>query len=773
MDYWDMRRDLLYQNSKGGKPYYYYWNPNDLPSEISLQEWKNYTSNPAEDPLEEWFMRIDHYPIEQQNFLAGKTTNFYDEVIGKGIRQDYNLSVGGALENIQYYMSVGYLNNEGIIKGDAFSTVRTRLNLDFKVTDWFNIGTNTQFAYRDESVVEASLSMLSKMSPYGNMYNDDGSLVMYPHEHQGSRNPLEDYVGQDRLRDINSLFSVLYADLKLPFGITYRLSYQPRFAFTKDFNFWSSDTYTGRNTYKNGYGTRSLTNSYSWMLDNLLKWNKTFGVHNFDVTLLANAERNKSWLTYQYNSEFAPNQNLGYNALQFGAKPGLSNTDNISSGDALMARLNYTLLNKYLLTASIRRDGYSAFGQKNPRAVFPAFAFAWKINEEPFYNIPWMDRLKLRLSWGENGNREIGAYSALAQMGAVLNLNAGGNVETGVYNTRLANPNLVWERTESYNLGIDVGLLGNRIDLVLDAYMSKTHDLLLNRQLPRITGFTSITSNLGVLANRGIEATLNTMNITRTNFSWRSSLIFSLNRNEIEELWGDYGDYKILNTEQYGELPDFQNKWFPGYARDIIWDYERIGIWQLDEAEDAVSYGLVPGDYKAADVDGDGDYSQFEDKKFIGYTVPRYCWGLTNEFDVYKNFSISVFVRADLGHIREIPNTGNRSEHNRYNDWSWDYWSPENPGAKFQRNTYPDNLSQFEGSIRPFEPAGFLRVQDLSLVYNVRMDKVKRLLPFQSLRIMLTGRNLMTFTKWPGFDPEASGTTPMPKTFTFGIDMSL
>ena len=773
MDYFNMRRDLLYENSKGVKQYYYYWNPDDLPNDVSVEQWRNYSPNPLADPLQEWFQRIDHFPIEEENFKKGRTTNFYDEVIGSGLRQDYSLSVGGGSENAKYYMSIGYLNNEGIIKGDEFSAVRTRLNLDFKVTDWLNLGTNTQFSYRDESVVQASLSMLARMSPYGVMYNDDGSPVMYPHEHPSSRNPLENYLGQDRLRDINSLFSVLYADVKLPFGITYRISYQPNFSFTKDFNFWSSDTFTGMSTYKNGYGTRDLTNAYGWQLDNLLKWNKTFGAHNFDITLLANAERNKSWTTEQYNSEFAPNQNLGFGALQFGAKPGLENSDLVSSGDALMARLNYTLLDRYLFTASFRRDGYSAFGQKNPRATFPAFALAWKIDSESFYNVSWMERLKLRFSWGENGNREIGAYSALAQMGAVINLNSAGNVETGVYNTRLANPNLVWERTASFNVGLDIGLFKNRIDMTIDAYDAETHDLLLNRQLPRITGFSSITSNLGVLGNQGIEATIRTVNYTRPNLSWRTTVVFSLNRNKIEELWGDFGNFKILNKDQYGELPDFQNQWFPGYARDIIWDYNRIGIWQLDEAENAVSFGLVPGDYKASDVNQDGDYTQFEDKKFIGYTEPRHRWGITNDFDIYKNFSLSFFIRADLGHLRSVPNLGNRSEFNRYNDWAWGYWSPENPDSKFQRNTYPDNLSQFEGSIRVFEPAGFLRLQDLSLSYNVDMTKLRRILPLQSLRILFTGRNVITMTKWPGFDPEASGTTPMPKTFTFGIDISL
>jgi hypothetical protein len=245
-----------------------------------------------------------------------------------------------------------------------------------------------------------------------------------------------------------------------------------------------------------------------------------------------------------------------------------------------------------------------------------------------------------------------------------------------------------------------------------------------------------------------------------------------MNRNKILELWGDYGDYKLLNEERYGELPDFANFWFPGYARDIVWNYERIGIWQMDEMDEAAKYQLQPGDYKVTDVNGDFKMTQFEDRKFIGYTAPRHRWGFTNEVDLYKNISISLFIRADLGHIRDVPITGNKSTHDRRNEWAWGYWSPENPTAEFQKNNWPDNTSRFGLGITPYIPTGFLRVQDLSISYNVPQDKLQRVLPLQSLRILLTGRNLYTITNWKGFDPE-SANTPMPKTLTLGVDISL
>lgn len=768
--YLDMHRDYLTQIAGKTVPYGYYFSPDELPDGITVDQWRNFSANPAANNEDEWISRIGLFPIEIENYKAGKTTDFYDLVIGPALRQDYSLGVGGGSKDFKYYFSTGYLNNEGIIKGDEFSTIRVRLNLDLKVTDWLSIGTNTQFASRDQSAVPANLNLLSQQSPYGSMWNEDGTLRRSPNDYT-LNNPLENYYGQDRLNKINTLFSTLFATVKLPFGVQYKISFQPNLAFSKDYNFWSSNTTTGSSSYVGGFGTRSESSSYSWLLDNLLTWNKRIGIHHFDLTLLANAEVSKGWSSYQENSDFAPNENLIYNALQFGSRPGVSNNDSWASGDALMARLNYTLLDKYLITASVRRDGYSAFGQKNPRATFPAFAFAWKISDESFYKIPWMNQLKLRLSWGENGNRDIGAYTALARLGSVLRYD-GSNVQTGVYNTSLANPGLRWERTQSTNIGLDIGLFQNRVNMTVDVYDATTIDLLMNRKLPVITGFSSITTNLGELGNRGLDISINTVNITNRDFEWRSGLIFSMNRNKIKRLWGDMGDYTLLGESHSGELPDFSNKWFPGQAKDVVWDYDVIGIWQLNEESDAAVYGLAPGEYKAVDVNKDGKYVQLDDKKFIGYTAPRYRIGWRNEFTFFKNWQASVFLRADLGHIRSMPFlTTNKSVFGRINTWALPYWSVENPINDYQRYTYPDNLGKYGGGIIIYKPTGFVRVQDVTLSYNFPTNITQRV-KLNSLRVFGSIRNFLTFTDWPGFDPE-SDMTPMPKVFTLGLNLTL
>jgi len=764
-DYLTMHRDVLRQNFPT-RPYYYFFKPEDLPGDISIDEWMNYSANPASNPMDEWMGRINMYPIEIENYKAGKITNFYKEIINPGIRQDYNLSAGGATENLNYYWSIGYLDNEGIVTGDKFNTIRSRVNIDLKVTEWLNVGTNTQFALRDHTAVPASVGGLGLMSPYGSIWNEDGKLRKYPNDYSLVGNPLANYYEQDQYYKINTLFANLFAQFELPFGFNYRISFNPTFSFTKQYNFWS-DYISG----VGGKGERNDSSLSEWMLDNLLKWNKEFNIHKFDLTLLASAETNYSWWSTHYNSQFAPSENLIFHALQFGALPGLKDNDEKSTGDALMARLNYTLLDKYLFTGSIRRDGYSAFGQKNPHATFPALAFAWKISEESFLNISWLSRLKLRLSWGINGNREIGKYSALAQLGSELGWNTEG-LESGVYNTTLANPNLMWEETESYNIGLDMGLLNNRIDISIDAYDATTYNLLLNRQLPAITGFTNIMSNLGKLGNKGIESTINTVNINTNNLNWRSQLVFSLNRNKIIELWGDYGNYRLLGEDHTGELPDFQNRYFPGYSRDIIWDYDVTGVWQLDKTEEAAAYKLVPGDYKAVDVIEDNNYRQLDDKKFIGYRTPQYRIGLKNDFTFLKNFTASVFIRADMNYLAPMGFlTGDQSTYDRRNVWGLGYWSPENPTNDYQRYAFPNNLSKYEGGITIYKPNGFVRVQDISLSYNLPSTAARYLL-LNSMRIFANIRNLFTFTNYPGFDPE-SGMAPMPKTFTLGVDLSL
>ncbi|MCW3107482.1 MAG: SusC/RagA family TonB-linked outer membrane protein [Segetibacter sp.] len=765
--YLDYRRDVL-RGWGTGLPDYYFFNPNDLPQGVTLDQWRKASNNPQSDNTLEWLGRLRFFPTEIKNYVAGKSVDWYDKVMQKGIRQSYDLSLSGGSDKFTYFWSGGYDNNEGIIAGDQWSTVRTRLNFDFKLTNWLNIGMNSSFSTRNEGGVVADLAGMYSSSPYGSEYDSTGKLNWYPGDYTGQRNPLINNKGQSRSNRTNSLFSNLYTKVRLPFGLDYQLSFQPHYQFAHDYNFWpSATTIIGGSTHQNGYGTREESRQYEWIIDNILHWKKKFGPHNLDLTLLYSGEAHQDWYSLLTNENFKPNQNLGFDALQFGTNPSLTNNDTKTTGAASMARMNYSLLDKYLLTLSIRRDSYSAFGQKHPSANFPAAAFAWKISEEKFFKIDWINQMKLRLSWGSNGNRSIGAYSSLAQVVPNLYYN-GSAVVVGVSNNSLANPDLAWERTASVNMGLDFGLLKNRLSGTAEFYNMTTTNLLMTRILPSITGFNSITTNLGAVKNKGFELTLNSVNIRTHDFNWNSSVVFSMNRNKIKNLFGDYKDVVVNGQTIKQEVPDYTNGWFPGQAIDVVWNYKTTGIWQVKEAAQAAVYRMVPGDIKSLDVNKDGTYQALDDKMFIGYSQPRYRLGLRNDFTLYKNLTLSFFIRADLGQIGAMPEAlHNGSEgYDRININALPYWTPDNPTNDFPRLL--TNINSYGGGIMFYKPRSFVRIQDLSVSYNLL--SLKRL-HLTTARVFASVRNLYTFDKWPGWDPE-SGNLPMPKTFTVGLNFS-
>ena len=751
-------------------PEYHYLSPDNLPADISLDEWRSTVPNPNADDEVEWLNRLNFYRGEIEAYQTGNTTDWHNEVMRTGIRQESDLSVSGGTDNARYFWSVGYTDNEGIIRGDEFSVVRSRLNVDFDVTNWLKVGANVQFSGRDESAIAANLGQMQIVTPFGKLRDESGDLVWYPGDSENAQNPLIDTYGQEKERKINSLFSSVFADVKLPFGINYRLSYQPRIQTIRDYNYWSPKTIVGSRSYDNGRATRLDYHQYEWMIDNLLKWNKEFGNHNFDVTFLYNAEKNSVWQTSTTNNTFYPSPSLGFSGIQFGINPALSASDSEITGDGLMGRINYSYLSKYLLTMSVRRDGFSAFGQENPRAVFPAAAFAWVLSEEKFFNLQDVNQLKLRTSWGLNGNRDIGGYAALAQLSS-NQYSDGTNLLIGVSNSTLANRSLIWEETESLNFGIDASLLNYRLNISVDYYDMDTRNLLVRRILPSTTGFSNVTTNIGKLGNQGIELTVGSVNVSSSAFEWRTDLNFSINRNKLKNLFGEYGDYVLEGKELYGEVPDYENEWFIGRPIDAIWNYDILGMWQVEEAEAAREYNLKPGDIKGFDRNEDGKYEALYDKSFIGYKEPRYRVGLRNEISFLKNFTANIFLRADLGHSGQFSQA--------LADWSTldrrgvpkglGYWTPDNRTDEWPRLS--KNVTPYGGGIQFYKPRSFLRVQDVSLAYNLPQSALSSL-RIDNIRVFAAVRNLMTFTDWPGYDPESMH-SPMPRTFTAGLNVSL
>jgi hypothetical protein len=264
---------------------------------------------------------------------------------------------------------------------------------------------------------------------------------------------------------------------------------------------------------------------------------------------------------------------------------------------------------------------------------------------------------------------------------------------------------------------------------------------------------------------------LRTVNMTSSNFTWRSDFNFALNRNKINSLFGDIGTYTLSGQQYEGEVPDFGNGWFPGQSIDVVWDYDVIGMWQVEEAADAAVYNLRPGDFKVRDLNEDGVLQAINDKVFIGHSQPRFRLGLRNEVDFLRNWSASLFIRADLGHIRAFtPSTAGWSTFDRRSTANYPYWTMDNRSNEFPRLNWSDGA--YDGGINLWKDASFVRIQDFSITYRLPAAIAERAM-LQNARIFGSIRNLYSFDNWPGWDPESGINNPMPRTYTVGLSLSI
>ncbi len=739
--------------------------------------WYNYdqatpvTTLPGEEQLvTTWLQRLNFKNIEIQNYLAGIETDWDDYYFPTGLQQDYTASISNRTDNLSYYWSIGYADRDGIVAGDWYKTFRTRLNLESKVTDFLTIGLNSSFTTIDESDLAADTDQREHNSPYTTNDIDDldSAYRLYPSGDNNGKNPFFDNLYRDRKQITHRLNANIYAIVKLPFGFEYQMNFTPLYRWYEYYNHDSSEHPEWAGT--GGSSTRTHQKTFSWLLDNIVRWSKKFGDHRFEATFLQNAEKEQYWSTTAESTQFSPSDILGYHNIGAGTVPSVSSSDTYKTGDALMGRLFYSYKDKYMLTASVRRDGYSAFGQENPRATFPAVALGWAFTSEKFMEASsrWLNYGKLRFSWGENGNREIGQYDALASLTSSLTpyIDQNGNVyvTSQIYVSRMANTSLKWERTASYNIGLDFALFNERLRGSADGYFTETNDLLVNRSLPSILGFSSVTANLGKLANKGFELSLNGDIITHKDFSWTSSGTFSFNRRKLKSLYGDMVDVLDENGNVIGqkEADDPDNGWFIGHDPDQIWAYEWAGVWQLGEEEEAAKYGCQPGDFKYIDQNGDGVMNN-DDKIFQGYTTPRFYWSWRNEFK-YKDFILSFMMYSHVGQYGTFNRAANSgSMYDRYTIVDLPRWTADNPTNEYGRiGSY--NMGNH------YVKKTFARMENITLSYNVPKTFLQRF-NVQNMRLSLSARNPFVITKWNFGDVEGGDYTM--KSYNISVNFTL
>jgi len=765
---------------------------------ITLEEWRSYTNNGDISDDEIWAERILLQGNPKANYLLGKTFDWYDQSFRTGFNQDYNISVSGANDRMNYYMSMGYLSNEGVAVGNEYRSIRSNLKVGGKVNNWLELGANVNFQDRSDGDLAVDWGTQIMNSPYATYADENGKPVVDP---MGWETAFigYNYDFERQFRELEKGFtvlnSILTAKVKLPFNIVYTFNASPRYQFFYDRYFESSAHPNWSPT--NRGANREQAKRFDWSLNNTIHWNHTFAdKHRVDLTLVQEAEERQYWMDRIEARNILPTDALGFHETKTGDKERSSfdTHDSRETADAMLARLFYSYDDRYMFTGSVRRDGYSAFGTANPRATFYSMAFAWTFTNESFFNWDPLSMGKLRLSWGQNGNRGLeNPYLALADLGAGTGATQGYLTNTGDYVQyrymsmgRMANPHLQWEKTTAWNIGLDYGFLNNRIRGTVDYYIMPTTDMVMNQTLPGFSGFGSITCNLGEVENRGIEISLNSQNISNNVLEWSASLGFFKYKNTIKHLYYEYEDVLDENGNVIGtkEKDDVGNRWFIGQPISAIWDYRVTGIWQADEAEEAAKYGQRPGDpkvannYTADDKDnGDGTFTPVyndKDKEFLGQTAPPIHWSLRNDFTFFKNLNLSFNIYSYWGHKSTSANYLNQDNStssitNGFNVYAKEYWTLNNPTNDYAR-------LDAKGPAGITSPAklydrSFIRFENLSLGYTFPKRMISRL-DVQQLKVYGSIRNVAVWAKdWEYWDPETGSIAP--RIFTLGLSVTL
>jgi TonB-linked SusC/RagA family outer membrane protein len=712
-----------------------------------------------------------------QGYNNGLDEDWWGGLTRNGAINNHNISIRGKNKDIGYFVSGGYTDVEGFMINDDYTRYSMRMNLDANINTWMKVGIESFITSSDYSGYSPGVGNAFILQPWAPINDANGELILFP---EGSiLNPYAQLEIEDSDKRLN-IFGNVHAEIKLPVkGLTYKISYSQNYRTS------NQDQYNPYGANLTGSGYKNSGIGYDWSVDNMLSYIKTFNeIHSLNATFVYGVEKRTGSNTNSSAQKF-DNGSLGYNRLEAG-DPTL-NVINTGAWQETslytMGRIIYNLSNKYLVTGTIRRDGFSGFGTNEKIGIFPSFALGWVASEESFVkeNVDWLNYFKLRGSYGSTGRRAVSRYQTMAIMSSQPSyiFGEGGLTTSGQWISSMANNDLGWETTTGLNLGFDFAVINSRIYGNFEYYNNNTDNILYNIQLPQMTGFGSIATNIGKVHNNGIEFSITGVPVKIKDFNWESTINFSRNRNEIVSILG------FDNNDDGKEDDLVSNGLFIGEPQQVIYSYEITGMWQMaDQTAGSIPTGFFPGTYKIADLSGpdgvpDGAYSATHDRKILGYVDPAYRLSWVNRLN-YKKFSLYMVINSIQGGKNyymgdDSPySSGNwtRVEQLKYLNvpsGSWDYWMPENPDAKYRRL---DTGSAY--SPRPYTQRNFIRLQDVSLSYTFDKSLVNKV-DIGALKIYVSAQNLITITKWKGWDPETgSGFAPgMPlmKNFTVGLNV--
>ena len=785
----------------------YYDDPNSLSQYgITTAQWRAYTTNVAgESDSSIYGKRLGLANTALTNYLGGKTFDWFKHTFGTGFNRDADVSISGASDRMNYYLSLGYLHNNGAVEGNVFTAVRANMKLQGKVNNWLEIGANVNFQDRSDGDIEPDMATNYYdanplwNSPYSSYRNSNGTLAQYPMGSQnGNKGDNFDFDKQYLALEkgytvLNTIFN---AKITLPFNITYTFSAAPRYNWYYNRYFMSSEL-PGSSPTTRGVD-RGWSKEFDYTIDNMINWNYTIAQkHRIMLTVGQEAESEKYWSDITNARDILPTDALGFHNTQNAtiSYSAFSTNDTHQTADALLARAFYSYDNRYMLTATVRRDGYSAFGANNPYATFPSFAGAWSFTNENWFHWKPMSTGKLRVSWGKNGNRQLAdPYTALANLtsgvGATQGYIVGSTLQQYQYLSisRMANPNLQWEKTEAYNVGLDYGFFKNRLTGSIDVYRKNTNNMIINETLPGFSGFSSITTNLGEVSNKGIELSINSLNIKNNILEWHTVLNFSYNQNRIVHLYYTYQSIVDANGNVTGqkEMDDQTNGWFIGKPISAIWNYKVTGIWQKNQVDQAKQYGERPGDpivanvYTADDkVNASGPNTPVynnSDKVFMGQTAPPINWAMRNDFTLFKHWDLSVSMYSYAGHKSldsRYLNQDNAGSLVTYgmNMFVKPYWTLDNPINNYGRLNAqgPAGLT----GVGKLYDRTFIRLEYISFGYNFSANLLRKF-DIKSAKIYGSVHNVGVWKadkNWIYGDPETG--TWGTRIFQLGLNVDL
>ncbi len=664
-----------------------------------------------------------------------------------GITQDHTISMSGGTEKVQGYGSFGYLNQKGTQPGQSYERFTLKASVDANPVDCFKMGVsmNGSYAFQDygysftKSTTGAGdyYSALRAMLPWTVPYDENGDYIRLPNGDINIINPIDELQYTTNKRKTFRVSGVVYGQLdfgkiwdKLE-GLSYRIQFGPEFQY---YTVGVANNAEGINGDGNNIAQYNNSHKISWTLDNLIYYNRVFAdIHSVGVTLMQSASK----YHYEYGNMRANNVATAlegwYNLSSAGTLGSFGTGLTESQMASYMIRVNYGLMEKYLLTASIRWDGASQLSEGHKWASFPSVALAWRINQEKFLeNVNWLTNLKLRVGFGVTGNAAIEPY---ATKGALQELyyNWGTTSSSLGYvpsdpslasPAPMANQDLGWERTSQWNFGVDFGFFDNRLSGSLDFYTTKTKDLLLSMTIPSLTGYTSTYANVGETSGWGVDLLINAIPVKNKNFQWESTLTWSLDRSKIDKL-------------SNGRTEDINNLWFVGEDIGVYYDYVYDGIWTTAEADEAAKYGRSPGQIKVKDLNNDGVIDANNDRQIVGHVRPSWTGGWTNTF-TWKGIELSFFIFSRWGFT--VPQ-GYLNLDGRYMQRKIDYWvegTHENavyyaPGSNGEAaDTYAYSMNYQDGS--------FIKVRNISLGYNFQQKLLKKT-PLSSLKVYVQVMN--------------------------------